>query len=90
MCLVHELEQLVDDRLEEPPVRAQESRVLPDDVHYVGRDDGLVVLALLLLAKAKKILENKKNIYNRSIGTGSSSFPVTVRKNMTQCQENYF
>jgi hypothetical protein len=30
--LVHELEQLVHDRLEELPVRAQEPRVLADDI----------------------------------------------------------
>jgi len=29
---VHELEELVDDRLEELPVGAQEARVLPDHV----------------------------------------------------------
>jgi hypothetical protein len=39
--LVHELKQLVDDRLEELPVRAQELGVLADDVHDVGGDDGL-------------------------------------------------
>ena len=50
MCLVHELEELVDDGLQELPVRLQESRVLADDVHDVGRDDGLVVLASLDLA----------------------------------------
>jgi hypothetical protein len=48
--LVHELEELVDDRLEELPVRAQEAWILPDDVHDVGGDDGLVVLAALHLA----------------------------------------
>ena len=59
VCLMHELEQLVDDRLEEPPVRPQEPRILSDDVHDVRSDDGLVVLPLLLLTKAKQILENK-------------------------------
>ena len=62
MGLVHELEQLVDDRLEEPPVSSQESRVLAHDVHDVRGDDGLVVLALLLLAKAKQVLEEKKKL----------------------------
>lgn len=52
MRLVHELEQLVDNRLEEPPVGPEEPGVLAHDVHDVGGDDGLVVLALLLLAKA--------------------------------------
>ena len=49
--LVHELEELVDDRLQKLPVRAQEARVLADDVHDVGGDDGLVVLAALHLAQ---------------------------------------
>jgi hypothetical protein len=34
--LVGELEELVDDRLEELPVRLEEARVLTDDVHDVG------------------------------------------------------
>ena len=62
VSLMHELKQLVDDRLEEPPVRPQESRILSDDVHDVGRDDRLVVLPLLLLAKAKQILKRKQLI----------------------------
>ncbi len=32
MCLVHELEELVDDRLQELPVVAQEARVLPHHI----------------------------------------------------------
>ena len=56
--LVHELEELVDDRLEELPVRAQEARVLADDVHDVGGDDGLVVLAALHLTQPEQILDD--------------------------------
>ena len=56
--LVHELEQLVDDGLEEAPMSTQKTGVLADNVHNVGGDDGLVVLALLLLAKAEKILDH--------------------------------
>mmetsp|Transcript_27650 Transcript_27650/g.70460 ORF Transcript_27650/g.70460 Transcript_27650/m.70460 type:complete len:1163 (-) Transcript_27650:210-3698(-) len=56
--LVHELEELVDHRLQELPVRAQEARVLPDDVHDVGRDDGLVVLAALHLAQPEQVLDD--------------------------------
>lgn len=52
VCLVHELKQLVDNSLEEPPVGTEEPWVLSNNVHDVGSDDGLVVLALLLLAKA--------------------------------------
>ena len=51
MGLVHELEQLVHDGLEEPPVRPEEPRVLTDNIHDVGGDDGLVVLPFLLLAQ---------------------------------------
>ena len=49
--LVHELKQLVDDGLEEPPVRPKEPGVLANNIHDVGGDDGLVVLPLLLLAQ---------------------------------------
>ncbi len=53
---MHELEELVDDRLEELPVRLEEARVLTDDVHDVRCDDRLVVLAALLLAQTQQVL----------------------------------
>ncbi len=37
---------------------AQEAGVLADDVHDVGRDDGLVVLAALHLAQAQQLLDD--------------------------------
>ena len=52
------LEQLVDDRLQKAPVIAQETRVLPDHIHDVGRDDGLVVLAALDLDEAEELLDD--------------------------------
>ena len=58
MRLVHELEELVDDRLKELPVRLEEARVLADDVHDVRGDDGLVVLAALDLAQAEEVLDD--------------------------------
>jgi hypothetical protein len=56
--LVHKLEQLVDDRLEELPVSLEEPRVLADDVHDVRRDDGLVVFPSLNFAETEEILDN--------------------------------
>src|SRR5690242_513303 len=50
--LVHELEELVDDSLQELPVCLEESRVLANNVHDVTSDNGLVVLATLHLGKA--------------------------------------
>jgi len=55
---VHEFEQLVDDRLKELPVGLEEARVLADDVHDVGRNDGLVVLAALDLNEAEQVLDD--------------------------------
>ena len=55
MAFVHELEQLVDDRLEKLPVDAQEPRILTNDVHDVRSNHRLVVFSCLLLAKAKEI-----------------------------------
>ena len=60
--LVHEFEQFVDDRLQELPMAAQEARVLADDVHDVGSDHRLVVLAALLFAEAKQIFNLKCKI----------------------------
>ncbi len=53
---MHELKQLVDNRLEELPVGSQESRILAYYVHDVGGDDGLVVLSSFLLTQAKQVL----------------------------------
>ena len=53
VSLVHELKQFVHHGLEEPPVRPEEPRVLADNVHDVGGDDGLVVFPLLLFTKAE-------------------------------------
>ena len=55
---VHELEQLVDDRFEKLPVRLQEPRILPDNVHDIRRADGFVILAALHFGQAKEILDD--------------------------------
>ena len=39
-------------------MRAQKARILADDVHDVGRDDRLVVLAALLFAQAEQIADD--------------------------------
>lgn len=55
--LVHELEQFVHHGAKELPVRPEEARVLPDDVHDVGRHHRLVVLAPLHLAQVQQVLK---------------------------------
>ena len=59
MRFVHELEKLVDNRLQELPVCFQESRILSDNVHDITRNDCLVVFATLLLSQTKKILDDR-------------------------------
>ena len=58
MGLVHEFKEFVDYGFQESPVSSKEARILSDNVHYVGGNDGLVVLPLLLLAQTKEILNN--------------------------------
>ena len=58
MRLVHELEQLVNNSLEELPMCFEKARVLTHDVHDVGCDNGLVVLPALDLTKAKQVLDD--------------------------------
>lgn len=55
---MHELEELVDDSLEELSVSLEEPELLANEIHDVGSDDGLVVLASLHLAQAKEVLNN--------------------------------
>ncbi len=55
VCLVHELKELCDNRLEETPMSAQEAGVLAYDVHNVTRDNRLVVLAPFVLAEAQEV-----------------------------------
>ena len=40
--IVHELEQFVDNSLQESPVSSQETWILADDVHNIGRDYCLI------------------------------------------------
>jgi hypothetical protein len=47
MSLVHEFEKFVYYGLEELPVGLEESRVLSDNVHNIGGNNGLVVLSSL-------------------------------------------
>ncbi len=54
MLLVHELEQLDDDSLQEAPVLAEEARVLANDVHDVRGNDCLVVLATQCIAQGEQ------------------------------------
>jgi hypothetical protein len=49
---VHELEKLVDDCLEEAPMSTKETRILAYHIHDVGRHDGFVVFASLLLTQS--------------------------------------
>lgn len=49
MSFVHKFKELVHDGFEEFPVRLEEARVLTNDVHNIGRDNGLVILASLHL-----------------------------------------
>jgi len=58
MSLVHKLEEFVHNRLEEFPMSLEESGVLADDVHDIGRNDGLVILASLHLGQPKEILDD--------------------------------
>lgn len=58
MSLMHELEELVHDRLQELPMRLEEPWVLADNVHDVRRYDCLIVLATLNFAKTEKILDD--------------------------------
>jgi hypothetical protein len=53
MSLVHELEELVDNGLQEFPVRFEKSRILTNDIHYIAGNDGFVVLAPYHLGKSK-------------------------------------
>mmetsp|Transcript_18416 Transcript_18416/g.59909 ORF Transcript_18416/g.59909 Transcript_18416/m.59909 type:complete len:862 (-) Transcript_18416:1209-3794(-) len=56
--LVHKLEQLVHHHLEELPVQSQEARILPDDVHDVGRHDRLAVLPFRLFAEVEEVADD--------------------------------
>lgn len=53
MCLVHKFEQLVDNGLQEFPVRLEESWILPNNVHNIGRNDGFIVFPPLYFYEAE-------------------------------------
>jgi hypothetical protein len=56
--LVHEFEELVDNRLQEFPVCLEESRILADNVHDIGSNNCFVVLSAFYLAESKQILDH--------------------------------
>lgn len=56
--LVHEFEEFINDRLQKLPMGLEETRVLSHDIHDIGRDHSLVVLATLNLAQAKEVLDD--------------------------------
>lgn len=55
---MHEFEEFVDNRLEKLPMRTEEARILTDDVHNIGGNDGLVVLSTLRLTQAEQLLDH--------------------------------
>ena len=40
--LMHEFEEFVDDGFKELPMSTKEARILPNNIHNVGSDDGLI------------------------------------------------
>lgn len=58
MKLVHKLKQLINDSLEELPVRLEETRVLAHDIHDVTSNDSLVILASLHFTQPQQILDD--------------------------------
>ena len=56
---MHEFEQLVNDCLQELPVRLEESRILADDIHDIGSYDGLVVFTTFNFAETEQILDDR-------------------------------
>jgi hypothetical protein len=50
---MHKFKKLVDDCFEEFPMGPEKSRILADNVHDIGGDDGLIILASFLLTQAQ-------------------------------------
>ena len=59
MCFVHELEQLVHNGFQKLPMGLEESWVLSDDVHDIGRNNSLVVLTTFHFDKPKQLFDNR-------------------------------
>lgn len=55
---VHELKQLIDDCLEELPMRLEEARILANNVHDVAGHNRLVVFSSFHLRQSEQILNN--------------------------------
>jgi hypothetical protein len=56
---VHKFKELVHNGLEEFPMRLEKARVLTNNIHDIGRDDGLVILASLHLHQAEELLDDR-------------------------------
>lgn len=59
MGFVHELEKFIHHSLEKTPMGLEKTRILADDVHDVGGNDSLVILAALLFYESKQFPDYK-------------------------------
>ena len=58
MSLVHELEQLVYNSFEKLPVRFEEPRILPNNIHNIRGNDSLIVLATFHFGETQQVLDH--------------------------------
>ena len=56
--LVHKLKEFVHDRLQELPVCLEEARVLANNVHDIGGNNGFVVLPSFYFNQAQEFFDD--------------------------------
>ena len=82
--LMHELEQLLDNSLQELPVPLQEYRELSDHVHYITRHHRLVVFPSFAFAKRQQVFNHSN--YEFLFGVFFQS-TRNAANGSTQCRE---
>lgn len=64
---MHKLKEFVDHRFKEFPMSPEEARILSNDIHNIGSNDRLVILATFLLAKTQQLLKKKTRVIQRVV-----------------------
>jgi len=57
--LVHELDQLLNHRLKEGPMRTEEVRELTNHVHNISGHESFVFLSVCVFAQIQQLLDNR-------------------------------
>ena len=87
---MHELKELVDNRLEKSPMCSQETWILTNHIHDVGGYNGFIIFPTLLLTETQQVLNGDSIIYRIFLckvitESGKNIFQIKKKKKKPGC-----